>query len=321
MLLVYRRFGGSNEPRLLDLESKLRECSCSPVHLKTRLGNTILGNAGWLRGQLQELGPKNLVIADPQLIGMPSVFGLVQCVSLIRMCKSRGIKIFLVLFDLHDPQGALFGFLLSRSGEKVLLTCSTPSEANYYFQIPESVGPVLPLMFKSSRSSITRRRLRERAVDVHLPRPSYEPRRTIVSSLQKELDRISISYLTGGSFASEVEFEESLSLTRIIVVTNSVVPEATGRWPLPRGPIRHLVSYNFEALRAGSLLISEKCDALNAVLVEGVHYVSFSTILEAVEKISYFLSNLDAAEEIAKSGWKYFNTLTADCTELHRLLD
>ena len=102
----------------------------------------------------------------------------------------------------------------------------------------------------------------------------------------------------------------------ITVVTNSLIVGSVGRWPRPDGPTRHLVSYNFEALQAGCLLLAERCDPLNSVLSEGKHFIGFSSAEEAQEKIFYYLRHESEGEKIALAG----NVLFTELVRSQRML-
>ena len=59
----------------------------------------------------------------------------------------------------------------------------------------------------------------------------------------------------------------------------------------------------FEAMAAGSLLVTDRIEnGLTELFEEGVHYVGYSTIEEAIEKIDYYLANDVERDLIAAEG-------------------
>lgn len=318
-LLVYRSFGGSNEALISRFCENVRELSESPVEVRHREGSTIFGNSRWLINEIIELVPSQVIVLDPQLIGLPSAPGIFECIKLLKLCHNRSIRLCLVLFDLHDPQGVLFSSLLTESGHDVLLMCSSQEEAFHFFGIRGTTGPALESAMRIYREP-DYAPLSKRKIHVHLPRPSYEPRKTFVRKLQKQIEDLPLNLVVGGQFDSLSEFQESLCDSKIAVVTTSVALGGVGAWPKPKGPSRHLVSYCFEALAAGCLLVAERCVALDAVLREGTHYVGFETINEADSLIRHYLQNPLDADQIAKAGHEFLVQLAINQTILKRVL-
>ena len=306
VLIAHRRFGGSNEIRVSQSVENIQRIVNKRVDFCIREGNTFFGNARWLRKQLGKRAYSHLIITDPQLIGFPGPLGILQCLLLAKKCNNRKVNITLFLYDVQDPQGTLFGGILGRVHHNIALVCSTPMEALQYSKITRSVGPILEACFSDTPAVERRKSLSNRPICVHLPRPTYEPRKSVVRHLYQSLETAQISHVVGGSFQTSEELFSSLCLTKITVVTNSLIVGSVGRWPRPDGPTRHLVSYNFEALQAGSLLLAERCEPLDSVLSEGKHFIGFSSAEEAQEKIFYYLKHESAGEKIALAGNERF---------------
>ena len=322
VLLVYRDFGNSNLNALanigLNIGDILTEKFQSKLNIRIRYGNVFLGNAKWLRKHVEELKPNCLVIGDPQLIGVPGPFGIIQTILLIRYCRKIHCSISLLLFDLPDPQGSLYGSFISRFGGKVYSICNDQIECAKFSNIVNAEGPALEMCFRPKLGM--RVRSENRSIDVHLPRPSYSPRKELVEIIAPQLLSNGINYSTGGNFNTLSEFEDSLNRTKIVVVTNSIISDCVGTWPLPDGPFSHAVSYNFEALRAGALLLSQDCDAVSHLLKEGVEYQSFSDHTDLYWKINFFLNNEDLLDKIAEQGNIKYNQLVSKQSLLKSLL-
>ena len=60
----------------------------------------------------------------------------------------------------------------------------------------------------------------------------------------------------------------------------------------------------FEAMGAGSLLLTDKVDSLDELFQDGVHLVTYSSLDEAVDKAKFYLKNDSLREKIALSGYK-----------------
>lgn len=59
----------------------------------------------------------------------------------------------------------------------------------------------------------------------------------------------------------------------------------------------------FEAMAAGALLVTDRIgNGLADLFEEGTHYIAYSTISEAMEKIDYFLNKNEERERIASAG-------------------
>jgi hypothetical protein len=72
----------------------------------------------------------------------------------------------------------------------------------------------------------------------------------------------------------------------------------------------------FEALASGALLVTDRIEnGLPDMFREGEHYVGYSTVEEAIEKIDYYLNNIIERETIAREGQR---VALAHHTYLHR---
>ena len=61
----------------------------------------------------------------------------------------------------------------------------------------------------------------------------------------------------------------------------------------------------FEALASGALLVSDRIkNGLDELFTEGEHYVGYTTVEEAIEKIDYYLANPEERMKIALAGQK-----------------
>lgn len=302
VLLVYRNFGNTNQRPLKNLIQNLRDLdSATTIVTRVRFGNTLFGNARWLRLQYREVRPSVLLVCDPQLLGLPGIFGLYSLARFAGVIRRDSAAISLVLFDLPDPQGALFGAYLLKQKCNVGLMCSTPSEGAQILRRQGSGGPLLlataPVNTDSAALPIA-----QRDFCVFLPRPSYEPRRSFVEQMETQLSNHRISFRMGGGFLRYNDLQESLKNTQIAVVTNAIITGATRKWPRPVHLSHHLTYGNIEAISAGCLLLTEDCEAVRAVFSPGVDCLTFRSPTEAFSQICWVLENPTKAEEIAENG-------------------
>ena len=309
-VFLSRNFNQSNVSQIRNLVLNFKKVySGKLIHIE-RQGNTLFGNHRWMINQIEHHKPSNLVIFDPQLLGLTGPIGLIRFYKFLKNLDLDGIRLHFIFFDLLDPQGVIFSSLASRLGIRTIFTASTGDEALDFFGILNSQGPSLESMI-SNVSLVKYPNFR--SIDIHLPRPSYEPRKSFVTGLIKDIESYNINnskkitYTVGGSFPNFESLQESLTRTKIVVVTNSIINGAVGKFPRPNGPMEHVVSYNAEALAAGSLLFSQKCMALESVLVSDLEYVSFSLDDNLLSLMLHFLEDERWQEIAAKGNQKFFN--------------
>lgn len=307
VMLVYRDFGNTNCVPIENLIRNLREIlGSTSVHVRVRCGNTLFGNVRWLKRQYRDVRPSSTIVCDPQLLGLPGVIGLFSLSRLVRGIDSDGAALSLFLFDLPDPQGALFGAYLLYRDCGVGLMCSTPAEGLDVMRRDGSTGPWL--MATSSRdSSSDVSPASKRRFQVYLPRPSYEPRASFVERMSIELLERGIDFWEGGHLPNYEDLQSKLGDTRIAIVTNSIITGATGRWPRPCSLRYHLTYGNIEALTEGCVLLTEDCPSVRSVLVPGVHCLIYQSVYDAISMIEWILEHPSEADAIAECGKMYVN--------------
>jgi len=290
-------------------------------HLTTsvRSGNVFLGNAAWTKKQIIDNDPGYVFIADPQLIGLPGPIGILQCLYLVSLCRRTRCRIVLVLFDLPDPQGSLFGSILSRFGANVMSVCNDSAESLTYSNIKDAIGPAGEICHRFDDGAQIKK-ISERTIDIHLPRPSYSPRKELVEESLSILLEKKYRVTVGGTYEKYDDLVKDLYNTKIIVVTNSLISGCVGSWPLPDGPKSHIVSYNFEALRVGALLLSEAVKPMDWIFKDGIEYQSFKDTKDLIDKVMFFIKHQDVAEKIARAGNEKYAMLVKEQTIIHGLL-
>jgi hypothetical protein len=296
VLILGRDFGGSNSSAVVNLihhlNARLEKLGCT-VLLRNRVGNTLFGNSKWVRDQIKEVQPREVIFLDPQLLGLPGLLGLISITRLHRELVRNNRRMRLVLYDILDHQGQIFAPFISWLGYSTLYVASAATEAQHFFGVVNSYGPAPELSVRLEDVS-TDCQLPSRPVDLHLPRPSYEPRATVVRNALEWIGP-RLRYTVGGSFDTHEQFRASLNETKVVLVTNAMIVKTVGRFPYPRGPKRHLVTYNVEALASGCVLLSEDCQAVREVFEPGEHFVPYSNMTDLRNQI----------ESIADDALKY----------------
>ena len=302
LLVVWREFNGSNDWALRVISEKFRSKLGENASLivRTRKGKVFRGNNQWLRNEVADLGATHLVVLDAHLLAFPSPLGLWQARNLASYLKESNVQLSIVMFDLPEPH-MLSNLLVLQShlSCNVHLICSTANEGRS-FGLNNVFGPDLALFSRDIAESNVR--FENRGIDVHLARPNYEPRRRMVSYIHSKLIEADVNVVIGGASPTPADFRKSLENTRITVVTNRMItPGPIGKWPLPGGPSKHAVSYNAEAIESGCLLISEQCDALDALFEPYRDYVPYQNIEEVPYLVDVYLSDPGRSQEIIES--------------------
>lgn len=279
VLVLGRDFGGSNssavENFLHHLNQILERHLCTVTYRK-RIGNTLFGNTRWVREQIKDVQPREVIFLDPQLLGLPGLLGLLSIVRLHREFVRNSRRLRLVLYDILDHQGQIFAPFVSWLGYSTLYIASAAHEARKFFGVVNSYGPA-PELSVTAMDVDAGRLLQSRPVDIHLPRPSYEPRATVVQHVLEWI-KPEVNYAIGGSFTTHEQFRASLKDTKVVLVTNAMIVKTVGRFPYPQGPKHHLVTYNVEALASGSVLLSEDCVAIREILEPEKHFIPYSSV-------------------------------------------
>lgn len=313
LLVVWREFNGSNDWALRVIAEKFRARlgDGTLLEIQTRQGKVFTKNNRWLCDAVVDSAATHLVVLDAHLLGFPTPVGLLQARKLGLILRNLHVSLNIVMFDLPEPH-MLSNILVLQKYLNcgVHLMCSAASEGNS-FGLRNVFGPDIALLSRDIAEGNTPFQLRK--IDVHLARPNYEPRRSMISYISKQLAEFNLNVMIGGTSPTPEDFRKSLENTKIAVVTNRIItPGPIGRWPLPSGPSKHAVSYNAEAIESGCLLISEQCDALDALFEPNVDYVPYQDIADVAGLVKEYLANSEKSQEIIDSAQRKLIKLRAD---------
>jgi hypothetical protein len=131
----------------------------------------------------------------------------------------------------------------------------------------------------------------------------YEPRTSTLNSVRAQLLPFGIEFeimgrVLGSPRVSDDEYWLRLMTAPIVLTTADQIPQKGADWPwLP-----HFVYRYTEVLACGSLLIAPEIAGIDRYFTPGIHYVSFNSVKDAVEKIRYYQSNEEERLNIASKG-------------------
>jgi hypothetical protein len=139
----------------------------------------------------------------------------------------------------------------------------------------------------------------------------YEPRTTKLTKIKNGLNKIDLDLeikgrVLGSPRKSDNEYWSTMVNAPIVFTTSDQVSSNDFDWSW----IQNLVYRYIEVLSCGSLLIAPKVPGVDKYFQSGIHYVSFDTTEEAIEKITYYLNNDDSRTQIADRGKKIAKSLT-----------
>jgi hypothetical protein len=133
----------------------------------------------------------------------------------------------------------------------------------------------------------------------------YEPRTTTLNSINVELKKRGYEIEMKGRELGTTKFTDEDYWSRlveasIVITTSSQISSKETDWThLP-----HLIYRYIEVPASGTLLIAPSVPSIERFFRPNVHFVSFDSIHEAVEKIEFYLNNKDARNEIIKNGFE-----------------
>jgi hypothetical protein len=188
----------------------------------------------------------------------------------------------------------------------ICTTLMEPSFLKYYFPHKRLVGP---MMMALSHGRVLR--LHELRKSIVVPKKTnaiftgamYEPRATILSEIREGLRSRGLDLeLQVRNIGEERDSNDSYWQRLIdaeIVVTTADQSTGLGAEPID---LPHLVYRYTEVLASGSLLVAPIVPGVDEYFRPGVDFVSFQSVADAVDQISYYLGSESERRSIAESG-------------------
>lgn len=131
----------------------------------------------------------------------------------------------------------------------------------------------------------------------------YEPRTTLLNKIKMSLERNEIILEMKGrelgskKFADEDYWSVIASASLVITTADQIQSNITDWAWFP-----HLIYRYLEVPAAGAVLIAQDVPALRRYLIPNIHYISYESYEEAVEKITYYWHHSDELERISMAG-------------------
>jgi len=138
----------------------------------------------------------------------------------------------------------------------------------------------------------------------------YEPRTSTLNFIQKKLFDKGIQFKIkgrelGSPRVTDEEYWCRMISAPIVLTTADQIPQAGADWPW----IPHFVYRYTEVLASGSILFAPEIPGISRYFQAGVHYISFDSIDDAVNKITYYLEHPEEGRVIARQGHTRINEL------------
>jgi len=223
--------------------------------------------------------------------------GFKYCHDLSFLCKKFNIIQICGVTDLIQPGQRLFAEILTRYNGIIVSWGSVGFHEVRKFKHNRFYGPLFLPISKKTRNFFDNTTKSSNSFDVGTVGTGYEPRLSLLNSLSKNLDKLSIKHYFNN--------EKNLTYNQYLNVYNQSRISINTSWIGYTFPGKmHFTHRNFEILYTGSLLFSQNCFGLSIYLIEGVDYVSYNNLDDLTEKIIYYLNNETKANLIRKSGQK-----------------
>ncbi len=223
--------------------------------------------------------------------------GLKNCYEFSFHCNKFQIIQLCGLTDLVQPGQRIFAEILTRINGLIVSWGSVGFHEIRKFNHNRICGPLFLPISKFTVDNFNKNSIKNTLFDVGTVGTGYEPRLSLLNSLSKRLDLLSIKhYFNNEKNLSYLEYLNVYNQSKISINTSWIGSTFPGKM--------HFTHRNFEILFTGSLLFTQNCFGLSIYLQEGVDYVSYTDLEDLLEKIIYYLNNEKEADIIRKSGQK-----------------
>jgi len=138
----------------------------------------------------------------------------------------------------------------------------------------------------------------------------YEPRRSIIEEIRQGLSTKGITLevkgrTLGTARFTDEEYWKSLASATLVITTANMAeqPGLDWAWSL------HLIYRYLEVPACGSVLIAQEIPGLSRYMQPDIHYISYTTPQEAIEKVLYYWNNPEELQRIAIAGRERIRSL------------
>lgn len=130
----------------------------------------------------------------------------------------------------------------------------------------------------------------------------YEPRTTKLLAIREGLEKCGIKFDIKGRIdgvrISDQEYWSRMISAPIVVTTADQVDQSGADWPW----LQHFIYRYLEVMVCGSLLVAPELPGISRYFQAGIHYVSYDSIDEAIDKIAFYCENDMERIAIAEQG-------------------
>ncbi|MGH1427753.1 MAG: glycosyltransferase [Arenicella sp.] len=240
--------------------------------------------------------------------------GLIEAFRVSIMLSCRGIVPIVFLTDVLDRSWRAKASVVTAAQGRVV-TLNSPDGVTLLTPHKRFVGPYLMPFSLETLSSLSRLKqgiLKDESdCGAVVVGALYEPRKTIVENIDKQLEKYGKNLIfhgrsLEGKRSSDEDYWNNMLQAKIVVTTASVVNSLAGYdWVWKE----HFIYRYMEALACQTLLVAPELLAIERYFTAGEHFISFSDEEDAAQKIQYYLEHEDERLAIAEAGFQRAESL------------
>ncbi len=235
--------------------------------------------------------------------------GLIEAFGVMLITVSAGVVPIVFLTDLPVRLWRAQSCVVTAfSG--IVVTLMPPRLTSPIFPHRRIIGPYLmPFSKKTFQyllvEALSNKALLEKQVNPIFIGSLYEPRASKLENIRKGLAEVGIQFeikgrTLGSPRKSDEQYWQELITAPIVVTTADQVELGSSDWH----GIPHFIYRYMEAIACGTLLVAPKLSGIEKYFTAGQDYVGFTSIDDAVEKITFYITHREEREKIAKVGQK-----------------
>jgi len=240
--------------------------------------------------------------------------GLLQAVTIFFLFYSRGIVPIVFLTDLPVRLWRTQSALVSaRSG--IVVSLMSPRLIHPIFPHRRIIGPYIMALSMKALASTFPCNPSPNSTEHWNPiftGTLYQPRTATLEAIREGLSQRGLTLeimgrALGAPRVSDHDYWMRLALAPIVVTTADQMEQRATDWQ----SLPHFIYRYMEVLACGSLLVAPDLPGLNRYFQAGIHFVSFASTTDAIEKIAYYCEYEAERRVIAEQGKARANALVS----------
>lgn len=244
-------------------------------------------------------------VYDPRTGSEKWHVGVLQSLRFAFLCAVRGVTPIVILADFsHRVFRMQAAVATARAG--VVISFLSAREGGAIFPHRRIVAPSLMPLSQATLAMLARIREQRPAGQPNkalFMGSLYEPRTTILQAIAQRLQARGHTLeirgrVAGGPRVPDEEYWAGLSHAGVIVTTADQIDLPINDWKW----ISHLTYRYLEAIVSGSLLIAPEVPGIRRYFTPGEHFVPFTSIDDAADRIAHFLEHETERVRIAQQG-------------------